>query len=60
MHQGCSVIGYLEDKGSCYTRARKVCSNNLAELIAWAKENGSTMKSCKHCDTTGFPFPANL
>ena len=31
-------IEYLEDKGGCYTTARKVCSNNLAELIAWATE----------------------
>jgi len=51
-------IEYLEDKGGCYTTARKVCSNNLAELIAWATEHGFTTKNCKHCDKTRFPFPS--
>lgn len=57
IHQGTSDIEYLEDKGSCYTTARKVCSNDLAELIAWAAERGFTTTSCKHCDTAQFHFP---
>jgi hypothetical protein len=57
MHQGTSENEYQEDKGSCYTTARKVCSDNLAELVAWAKENGYEVKGCKHCDTVRFPFP---
>jgi hypothetical protein len=57
MHQGVSDIAYIEDKDSCYTRARKVCSNSLAELLAWAKKQGFTTKNCKHCDTKRFPFP---
>jgi hypothetical protein len=32
MHNGGSDNAYMEDKDSCYTAARKVCSNNLAEL----------------------------
>jgi hypothetical protein len=56
-HQGGSDNDYLEDKGGCYTTARKVCSNSLAELIAWARENGYTAKHCKHCDTGRFAFP---
>jgi hypothetical protein len=59
-HQGVSDNAYLEDKDGCYTRARKVCSNSLAELIAWAKEKGFTTRYCKHCDTKQFPFPTNL
>lgn len=59
MHQGGSDIEYREDKGGCYTAARKVCSNNLAELKAWAKERGFTFKNCKHCDTKRFPFSIN-
>ncbi len=59
MHQGGSDNEYLEDKDGCYTTARKVCSNSLAELIAWATENGFTTKNCKHCDTKRFPFPTN-
>lgn len=57
MHQGVSDIEYLEDRDSCYTTARKVCSNSLAELVAWATERGFTTKNCKHCDTKRFPFP---
>ncbi len=57
MHQGTSDIGYLEDKDGCYTTARKVCSNSLATLIAWATEHGIITRHCKHCDTTRFPFP---
>jgi hypothetical protein len=57
MHQGISDIEYLEDRDSCYTTARKVCSNSLAELVAWAAENGFTAKNCRHCDTKRFPFP---
>jgi hypothetical protein len=60
MHQGVSDIEYREDKDSCYTRARKVCSINLAELTAWATEHGFYTKNCKHCDTTQFPFPATV
>jgi hypothetical protein len=57
MHQGGSDVEYLEDKNGCYTTARKVCSNSLAELVAWAIEKGFTTKNCKHCDTKPFPFP---
>lgn len=57
MHQGISDLEYLEDRNSCYTTARKVCSNSLAELFAWAKQEGVTTKNCKHCDTKAFPFP---
>jgi hypothetical protein len=53
-HQGVSDNEYMED--GCYTKARKVCSNSLAELIAWATERGFTTKNCKHCDTKQFPF----
>lgn len=60
IHQGGSGNKYREDKDGCYTRARKVCSNNLAELMAWARERGFTTKNCKHCDTKRFPFPTNL
>jgi len=60
MHQGVSDNEYLEDKDSCYTKARKVCSNSLAELHAWAREHGFTTKNCKHCDSKRFPFPADL
>src|SRR5947207_248910 len=58
IHQGGSGNKYLEDKGGCYTTARKVCSIDIAELVAWAAENGFTTRSCKHCDTKLFPFPA--
>jgi predicted HNH restriction endonuclease len=58
VHQGGSDNDYLGDKDGCYTTARKVCSDSLAKLIAWAAENGFTTKNCKHCDTTRFPFPA--
>jgi hypothetical protein len=56
-HQGGSDNEYLEDKNSCYTTDRKVCSNSLAELVTWASECGFTTKNCKHCDTKKFPFP---
>src|SRR5438128_904825 len=39
MHQGTSDFLYLEDKGGCYTTARKVCSNNFLDLVAWATAN---------------------
>jgi hypothetical protein len=57
MHQGGSDNEYLEDKDGCYTRARKVCSNSLADLITWAMQYGFTTKNCKDCDTRRFPFP---
>jgi hypothetical protein len=57
MHQGGSENAYQEDKGGCYTSARKVCSNDIAELITWAKEHGYVTKNCKHCHTKKFPFP---
>ena len=60
MHQGVSDNKYREDKDGCYTTARKVCSNSLAELITWATEKDFTTKNCKHCDTKQFPFPTNL
>lgn len=60
IHQGGSDNAYLKDKGGCYTRARKVCSKNFHELVAWAKENGFTVKNCMHCDSKRFPFPSDL
>lgn len=60
MHQGCSDNEYGEDKGHCYTAARKVCSDSLAELLAWAAEHGYSATSCKHCDTSRFPFPVTV
>jgi hypothetical protein len=57
MHQGGSDNEYLGDKDGCYTTARKVCSNSLAELLAWAIEHGFATKNCNHCDTNRFPFP---
>ena len=60
MHQGCSDNEHAEDKGGCYTTARKVCSDSLAELIAWAAERGYSATSCKHCDTSRFPFPVTV
>jgi hypothetical protein len=57
IHQGGSDNDYREDKGSCYTVARKVCSDSLAELMGWVGEHGYTATSCKHCDTKRFPFP---
>jgi len=59
-HQGVSDNEYRGDKEGCYTRARKVCSNSLPELVAWATENRFTTKNCAHCDTRRFPFPANF
>jgi hypothetical protein len=58
MHQGGSDNDHLEDKDGCYTAARKVCSDSLAELIAWATERGFATKNCSHCDTKRFPFRA--
>ena len=56
-HQGVSSIRYLEDKDSCYTTARKICSESFAELLEWASKNLSTTKACSHCATRRFPFP---
>src|SRR5262249_28534230 len=44
IHQGVSDIDYREDKGGCYTAARKVCSDNVAALVLWAAENGFMTK----------------
>lgn len=60
MHQGGSENEYGEDKGGCYTTARKVCSDSLTELLAWAADHGHTARSCKHCDTPAFPFPVTV
>ena len=57
MHQGGSDNKYREDKDGCYTTARKVCSDNFGELIAWARERNYRTTNCKHCDTRRFPFP---
>lgn len=57
MHQGVSTMGYLEDKNSCYTKARKVCSNDLDELLNWADNEGVRTRNCSHCETGTFPFP---
>lgn len=56
-HQGGSGNRYQEDKDSCYTKARKVCSDSFAELIAWATKNRFVARNCKHCDTKRFSFP---
>lgn len=57
-HQGGSENGFLEDKGGCYTTARKVCSESFSELLAWASRQGATVKTCSRCDSRKFPFPA--
>jgi len=56
-HQGGSGNGFRVDKGGCYTTARKVCSDSLAELLEWASDHRVDTKSCAHCDTRKFPFP---
>jgi hypothetical protein len=56
-HQGGSGNAYLEDKDGRYTAARKVCSDSLKELLAWAAEHATKTKSCAHCDTKRFSFP---
>lgn len=56
-HQGGSGNRYREDKGGCYTAARKVCSDKLNELVAWIDKNSAKAKTCLHCDTRTFPFP---
>jgi hypothetical protein len=58
MHQGGSGNGYRVDKGGCYTMAKKVCSDSATELRQWAQTNNGSVKSCAHCDTKRFPFPA--
>lgn len=58
MHQGGSDNECWEDKGSCYTTAMKVCSDNLFELLDWAAERSASVKNCLHCDTRKFPFPS--
>jgi len=57
IHQGTSNVTYMEDTGSCYTKAKKVCSISLQELHDWAASEGMTIKNCAHCDTKKFPFP---
>jgi hypothetical protein len=57
IHQGVSAIKYREDKGGCYTTARKVCSDDFTKLLDWAAKQGYTTRACKHCDTQRFPFP---
>lgn len=56
-HQGVSTIRYREDKDGCYTTARKVCAESLADLLAWADARKLKTKSCGHCDTNRHPFP---
>lgn len=56
-HQGGSSNRYRHDGGSCYTTARKVCSNSVAELRAWAVQRDYVTKSCSHCDKGDFRFP---
>jgi hypothetical protein len=55
-HQGVSGNAYQADKNSCYTAAKKVCSDSLQDLIAWANENSAFTKPCAHCDTRKHPF----
>ncbi len=58
--RGCNHKGgsenEFEDGAHCYTSAKKVCSDSLQELLAWAQENSVLVKSCKHCDTRRNPF----
>ena len=56
-HQRISEISYLNDDGSCCTKAKKVCSENFQELNDWAASEGVTIKSCAHCNNKRFPFP---
>jgi len=53
-HQGGSGNKFVD--GS-YTKKRKVCSDQLEELVAWAAGNGFTTRNCSHCDSRKFPFP---
>ena len=59
--RGCNHQGGSENKfdegTNCYTSAKKVCSDSLQELLAWAQENSVRVKACKNCDTTRNPFP---
>lgn len=55
-HQGGSDNDYLADKDGCYTTARKVCSNSLAELLAWAEQENVKIKKCRNCNTAKFPL----
>jgi len=59
-HQGGSGNPFRGDKNGCYTKARKVCSNDARELRTWAELNGATIKPCAHCDTSRFPFPSGV
>src|SRR5690349_16635752 len=45
IHQGRSANKYSSD--GCYTAARKICSNDFGELLAWATQRGFTTKNCK-------------
>jgi hypothetical protein len=56
-HRGGSSNKFAEDKGGCFTTAKKVCSNSFAALIALAKEKGDSTRNCKHCDTNRLRFP---
>lgn len=56
-HQGTSSVVYLDDNGSCYTKAKKVCSDSLQELHDWVASERLAIKNCAHCDTKRFPFP---
>ena len=60
MHLGGSDNEYQEDKGHCYTTARKVCSDSLAELLGWARGENYSVRNCKHYDTSQFPFPVTV
>jgi len=56
-HQGGSGNPYLHDTNSCYTKAKKVCSESFRELNDWAASEGVTIKSCSHCNNKRFLFP---
>ena len=45
--------------GGSLTLKRKVCGPE-SELLAWAKNNGVTVKRCLHCVRDGFIQPAPL
>jgi hypothetical protein len=55
-HQGGSGNRYKEDKGGCYTTARKVCAEDVNELFTWAASQRVKIRSCGHCDSPQFPF----
>jgi hypothetical protein len=56
MHQGGSDNRYADDGVTCLTRAKKVCSSSLSELLAWAETHAFRVRLCKHCDAGASPL----